>query len=37
MSIVVVRALSMISLPVFSTIDGLEMGRFTKARFCKKG
>jgi hypothetical protein len=31
-SIVVVRALSMISLPVFSYIDGAGMGRFTKAR-----
>jgi hypothetical protein len=36
-SIVVVGALSMFSLPVFTPIDGFERGRFTKGRFCKKG
>ena len=30
-SIVVVRALSMIFLPVLAIIDGVEKGRFTKA------
>jgi hypothetical protein len=33
---VVVRALSMISLPVFSSIDDAEMGRFTNARKGKR-
>jgi len=33
----VVRARSMISLPVFFVIDGIETRRFTRERLYKKG